>query len=295
MLFAGHPTSLVTRLAAPFFFPRVSSTTRAVGVRSYSRSATAGELSQAQRAFSSHGSTADDLTLSQLAARFAPVTTADRSDMLKQRLKGLSLARARVGPSLIAGAGQGLFANRDIEEGELVTLYPGDALLTQADDGQSYATVGGFAEGLRLPQTGAFDFSSPTWAYGVRISGTQAVVGNPAFVQDPAYFGHMANDALMCSAPGITASCYEAESTAAANVGLQISSMAACHLAVVALVSIRQSSELLLSYGSRYWLSKLPNPPRQFKFADGSQYWGEVRTDTPSMPRTDHVHRCGMA
>ena len=88
--------------------------------------------------------------------------------------------------------------------------------------------------------------------------------------------GHMANDALMCAAPGIAASCYEAESTAAANVGLQIGSMAACHLAMVALVSIPQGNELLLSYGSRYWLSKLPNPPRQFGFADGSKYWGEV-------------------
>jgi hypothetical protein len=52
----------------------------------------------------------------------------ERDALLMLRLSGLALARTRVAPSLVDGGGRGLFASRDIDEGELVTLYPGDAL-----------------------------------------------------------------------------------------------------------------------------------------------------------------------
>jgi len=52
-----------------------------------------------------------------------------RETLLSTRIPGLPLRRTVVGPSTIPGAGRGLFAAQDIAEGELITCYPGDALV----------------------------------------------------------------------------------------------------------------------------------------------------------------------
>ena len=48
--------------------------------------------------------------------------------LLTTRIEGLALNRVHVAQSSIAGAGDGVFASRDMAAGSLVTLYPGDAL-----------------------------------------------------------------------------------------------------------------------------------------------------------------------
>ena len=97
---------------------------------------------------------ADDFTLEALGTRFPSMSELmeipDGEERLhvmemhlKTRLADLPLARVRVAPSAIEGAGMGLFATRDISAGELVTLYPCDTLVTlvpsssQEDDGES--------------------------------------------------------------------------------------------------------------------------------------------------------------
>ena len=64
-----------------------------------------------------------------LVDRFRDVPAADRNAALCSRMVGLNLARVHVAPSRIRNAGRGLFASRAIASGELVTLYPCDALL----------------------------------------------------------------------------------------------------------------------------------------------------------------------
>ena len=54
-----------------------------------------------------------------------------RERLLCARLSGLELARTRIS-SLGAVAGRGVFATRDIQKGELITCYPGDALIALA-------------------------------------------------------------------------------------------------------------------------------------------------------------------
>jgi len=82
----------------------------------------------------------DDLTLEEYILRLSEVrghyrTTGTLSqervcmNMLATRCLGLNLNRCYLGMSNVPGAGRGLFASRDIREGELITLYPGDALL----------------------------------------------------------------------------------------------------------------------------------------------------------------------
>jgi hypothetical protein len=82
----------------------------------------------------------DNLTLEEYILRLSEVRGHYRStgelsqeqvcmNMLATRCLGLNLNRCYLGVSTLPGAGRGLFASRDIREGELITLYPGDALL----------------------------------------------------------------------------------------------------------------------------------------------------------------------
>lgn len=80
----------------------------------------------------------DSLTKAELNARFRDVlahfqATGELSNeqalenLLRTRLPQLALNRCRIGPSPFHGSG--VFATRAIAPGELVTCYPGDALL----------------------------------------------------------------------------------------------------------------------------------------------------------------------
>jgi len=82
----------------------------------------------------------DDLTLYQLARMLADVrkhyrqTSTIGQDTVRRNLHGtrismLHLSRCRAAPSKLPGAGQGLFATRDIAAEEVITCYPGDAVL----------------------------------------------------------------------------------------------------------------------------------------------------------------------
>jgi hypothetical protein len=53
--------------------------------------------------------------------------------ILTNRMQDVNLCRCRCGESTIPGAGRGLFATRDIAAGEVITLYPSDAVLLWED------------------------------------------------------------------------------------------------------------------------------------------------------------------
>ena len=59
-----------------------------------------------------------------------------RETILSSRLPELQnfLNKSEVRPSSILGAGRGLFAIEDIPKGEVITCYPGDALLCKSED-----------------------------------------------------------------------------------------------------------------------------------------------------------------
>lgn len=56
-----------------------------------------------------------------------------RENILSTRLSNLQLNKTRIDASTIPGAGRGLFASKDIAKGEVITCYPGDALLCSSD------------------------------------------------------------------------------------------------------------------------------------------------------------------
>jgi len=120
------------------------------------------------------------------------------------------------------------------------------------------------------------EFVNRAWEYGVRVSAVRALIGDPTNTGDTAYLAHMANDAKMCTRPGTAAQAYTIASEAAANVVLESISLSGCHHAMVATKGIAAGSEIFLSYGAGYWLSRLPVKIKTYTFPDSGTYYGEV-------------------
>jgi SET domain len=223
----------------------------------------------------------DDLTKEELALRFAEVlrhysATGEMTErdvceaMLRTRLPDLRLNRCRVGPSTLgAGAGRGLFASRDIRCGELVTLFPGDALLLwNASRG-----VGDFGEGGvgvlfgrhvvgedRDPDRVASDLAR---RYEVKISDSRSLVADPRRIDDAAYLGHIMNDgAALLLREDESGNCAAAARTRYSRLSHERHNAAffvseGCHLAALATRDIAGGEEIFVSYGEGYWLSRI--------------------------------------
>lgn len=193
-------------------------------------------------------------------------------NMLATRCADLHLNRCRTGPSRLQDGGTGLFATRDIRAGELITLYPGDALLYWKD-GQvamsaSKQLCSGVVFGVHIPM-GERDVDRVTSAdarqYEICASSTLSCVGDPRLADNPAYLGHFTNDGVVCASPEGAAT-YRVATRAAANADHV--TLEGCHLATQATRDIVSGDEILVTYGEGYWLSRfmdvesqLPDPP----------------------------------
>jgi hypothetical protein len=153
--------------------------------------------------------------------RDAYLTTEERvyETLLSSRLDLPFLNRSVVGPSKIEGAGRGLFAIEDIKEGDVISCYPGDALLCelpsssteQDDDLDSYDFDDDEYEavdevvlwGAHVPKKDRWDDDTvfdgsesdpPLTSYAVTVNDVYSVMGHPSLDDNPAYIGHFAND-----------------------------------------------------------------------------------------------------
>ena len=121
-----------------------------------------------------------------------------RSYILCSRLPGLYfLNKSEVRPSNIVGAGRGLFAKEDICQGEVITCYPGDALLIK-EKGKE-----GLLWGEHVTKADVWDdeevfigteSTPPLTSYSVSVDDKYSVLGLPSLDDNPAYYGHYAND-----------------------------------------------------------------------------------------------------
>jgi hypothetical protein len=152
-----------------------------------------------------------------------------REKILCSRIQGLDIGlnHTHLGPSTILGAGRGLFASCDILEGQLITCYPGDALLYlphDADDDVDEVVIWGshVSEQNRWDDDEVFDGydygydngddsdddndnnnadaenhkggGRPLVDYAQYVCDVYSVLGNPLLDSNPAYSGHFAND-----------------------------------------------------------------------------------------------------
>jgi hypothetical protein len=167
-----------------------------------------------------------------------------RERMLSSRIDGLPLRRA-VLRSQGAVEGVGVFATREISKGELITCYPGDALIYQPTDGIIF--------GEHVPETMADPESCfGEWIdYGLAEDDEYALIGIPLLDDDAAYLGHFCNDGA-CLLEGWNTSQYSVASNQMLNA--KHIDVAGLHTATVATRPIRRDEEVLVSYGKEYWL-----------------------------------------
>lgn len=150
----------------------------------------------------------------------------------------------RIGPSVVHGSG--IFATRDVKLGELLTLYPVDAQVSfHPEENQTYVVPGN-----QKTREDVFaihqKYGLPLWIYEGTV--LQAV-GFPELVDDPAYLGHMANDAV---GPETSVAEYERKNAKRANASfIPLHSM--LHHGIIATQPITAGSEILVSYGVEYW------------------------------------------
>lgn len=122
-----------------------------------------------------------------------------RSYILSSRLPGLHfLNKSEVRPSNIIGAGRGLFAKEDITNGEVITCYPGDALLIKEKGkegllwGEHVSKADVWSDEAVFVGT---ESTPPLTSYSVSVDDQYSVLGLPTLLDDnPAYYGHYAND-----------------------------------------------------------------------------------------------------
>jgi len=153
-----------------------------------------------------------------------------KETLLSTRIPDLQLNRTRIGPSTVDGAGRGLFATEDIAKGELITCYPGDALLCEYseleiddeeedgfdeedidfEDEDYYDEEADYVEEVvlwgdhvdtsdRLEEDEVFDGIvaenvPPLTSYAASVDDVYSVMGMPILDNNPAYYSHFAND-----------------------------------------------------------------------------------------------------
>lgn len=206
-----------------------------------------------------------------------PISQSCRLSLLRTRLDNLTLNRTKLGPSTIVNAGRGLFCACDSNEGDLLTCYPGDALVTAPGP----ATDGSAADGA----SGRTEYAV-LWGEHVRPSDRtegrlreymlharddRGVMGLPSIDADAGYLGHFVNDGgRLLSQGGFTD--YLLESFESANArwdDVQDGS----HMVLIATRDLVEGEEIFVTYGPEYWME-------QPDFVDdGGSIYGEDEDD----------------
>jgi hypothetical protein len=180
--------------------------------------------------------------------------------LLRTRLSKLRLNRCFVAPSTITGAGNGVFASRDISQGELITLYPGDAVLIQDSTAEdSSAAPMGVMFGSHVKEGGRSTdrvTSQEARSYEMEINKYTSIVAEPLIgAEDSAYLSHFANDgASLYEFDSTSREIYSKATAARCNAAHMV--MEGAHLTTVATIAINKGDEVFVSYGQGYWLSR---------------------------------------
>lgn len=141
---------------------------------------------------------------------------------------------------------RGVFATRNIQKNELITFYPGDAVIKTTVDSNLYGMS-------MIPNN--FDMllykSEFLVNYQFDVTTEYSIVGNPNKVDDTSYLGHMINDVAKLENKDDLPR-YAKEVNAGCNA--QAIYISEYHIAIVAHRDIIKDEEIFMPYGPEYWL-----------------------------------------
>jgi hypothetical protein len=216
-----------------------------------------------------------DLTLASMASMFRDVRAHYREtgeleegqvcrNMMTTRTSDLRLGGCAIAPSKLHG--DGLFAARDLEADELLTFFPGDALLFWESGDRKGDLMLTFGAHIPDAERDATEVATNRMKkYELFANARISAVGDPSRRDDSAYLGHFCNDGSSCSSPDDVEQ-YRRDSAAAANAEFVL--LEGCHFALHATRAISSGDEVLVSYGESYWLTRAGHtidPPRSLK------------------------------
>ena len=184
-----------------------------------------------------------------------------RESLLCARFVG-GLNRVCIAPSEIEGAGSGVFAAEDIQEGEIISCYPGDvlsyALPGQATKPSSNAEWGerrGLIWGTHVPDD--LRQRRQTFEdYALNVEGGYGLIGLHSLSDDMSYVSHMMNDgACIGQGPFSNTDPDAYNQRTAERRNAEHTNFGGVHTATIASRPIAKGEEVFVSYGAKYWLS----------------------------------------
>ena len=163
--------------------------------------------------------------------------------------------------------GRGIFANKHIESGALITFYPGDIVKYFPDGSRSHEDkiyTPSFSDRFKakfnldnLNETELIPFLEKECnrsRYGYTLDKHYSIVGHPDFDDNPCYLGHFINDRFRCDSTPKSAALYLKLSPRKANCRFH-NIKGNLHVAIIATRDIIIGEELFITYGVNYWSS----------------------------------------
>lgn len=165
--------------------------------------------------------------------------------ILNTRFPSLQLSRVKVGPSMFGQgqAGRGVFATVDCQQGDLLTCYPGDVLLTKY----------GFTPDPKEKGIANDEMLRDLLSrYCIGVTEDTAIMALPELDSDMAYAGQFINDGI--GKPPETKEdleMYVEESQSKANA--EFLPLENLHMVAIATRDIEKGEEICVHYGPVYW------------------------------------------
>lgn len=165
--------------------------------------------------------------------------------ILSTRLPSLQLSRVRIQQSTVGQgqAGRGVFAAVDCKEGDLLTCYPGDVLLTKYGFTPSPEEMG---------ITDDKELRDLLGRYCIGVTDKYSIMALPQLDNDMAYVGHFINDGIENPPTTIEGlKLYMEEAPSKANA--EFFPLENLHMVAIATRDIPNGEEICVHYGPVYW------------------------------------------
>lgn len=183
----------------------------------------------------------DDLKLLDCDLRFYDIQNLPENRwLLNEYIKNCYCAYSEI-------SGKGVFASRNIKAGELITLYPANAIKKEIRKG-FYRYLQRLAPGSEpIDKMGELEIKA-LHPYRTNITENIFIIGDPKRTNEPGFLGHMINDPIYNNK--ITKEEYT-QNIFKANAAPVI--VKKCGVVIIASKDIKKTEEIGIAYGWPYW------------------------------------------
>ena len=152
--------------------------------------------------------------------------------------------------SNIPGAGRGVFATKNIKVGDLITFYPADYICYKYKTGEYIILTSEIAHKAGYKDTDC------NFEYCLRVDNNYSVIGDPRICNNNTYIGHLINDGYL---PSKTDTSVEYYLNSSKKSNCCFHSINGLQMVIIATKDINIGEELYITYGHKYWFSRIKN------------------------------------